>query len=557
MKFSGLKIFKFSTIIKKINIITDSISSVYKNIRRVFRNFVNTTTDTIKYILKVPSKFFELIDLRELNFRKIYKFINFKNFNFFEITKKIKIFHYENLLSYFIFLVIFIFAIYVFIPIFYNYDKSIVEKKICVNLSVKCSIEGEVKYKIFPTPRIQIKNFILKKSKEEDTFVNIGILEAKLSIKNLLNKEKQNFKSIKLKDYEINVDVKNFNSYKNIFKKKSNFIPLDFVDGKIIFFDKNKYIASINKTNFNFITKRNSKKTKLKGIFLEDEIYIDFENIKVDEKTSSEITIKMADLNLLIKASIVDLFQSSNPISGNILVKKDKNKLMGIFTYEKNELTIKKSNVRNSYLDGKLEGKIKLSPYFNFDLDLDLNSINFTKLYNYFLILDKSEIFKINNKINGNLDLSAEKIYSSYNLIKTFESEIKFNNGNISIERFIINLGKLGAADILGEINSDKKFTNFKYESNVFIDNQKKFLSKFGIYNKENISSNFFISGNLNLNNARNSFYEISSDKKFNKEDINFIEKEFNNIMLEDDYESLFRFPKFKEFIKSITTESN
>ena len=37
---------------------------------------------------------------------------------------------------------------------------------------------------------------------------------------------------------------------------------------------------------------------------------------------------------------------------------------------------------------------------------------------------------------------------------------------------------------MLGTINNDKKFTNFKFESNIFVDNQKKFLSKFGIYNK-------------------------------------------------------------------------
>ena len=93
--------------------------------------------------------------------------------------------------------------------------------------------------------------------------------------------------------------------------------------------------------------------------------------------------------------------------------------------------------------------------------------------------------------------------------------------------------------------------------SNIFIDNEKKFLSKFGIYNKQSISSNFFISGSLNLKNARSSFYEISGDKKFDQDDINFIEKEFNNLVLEDGYTHLFHFPKFKEFIKIITDENN
>ena len=153
--------------------------------------------------------------------------------------------------------------------------------------------------------------------------------------------------------------------------------------------------------------------------------------------------------------------------------------------------------------------------------------------------------------------MSSDKIYSSYNLVKSFESRIKFNNGDILVEQFLINLGKLGAADILGTINNGEKFTNFKYESNIFVDNQKKFLSKFGIYNKQNIASNLFVSGNFDLQNTRISFYEISSEVKLSNDDVNFIEKEFNDFMLTDGYESLFRFPKFKEFVKSITSEIN
>ncbi len=53
----------------------------------------------------------------------------------------------------------------------------------------------------------------------------------------------------------------------------------------------------------------------------------------------------------------------------------------------------------------------------------------------------------------------------------------------------------------------------------------------------------------------RKSFYEISHESELNNEDINFIEKEFNNLMLRDGYKDLFRFPKFKEFLKLVTVE--
>ena len=118
-------------------------------------------------------------------------------------------------------------------------------------------------------------------------------------------------------------------------------------------------------------------------------------------------------------------------------------------------------------------------------------------------------------------------------------------------------MGKLGAADLLGKIDNNEDSVNFKFESNIFVDNKKKFLSKFGIYNKQNIPSNLFVSGNFDLDNIRTSFYEISSEEKISAEDLNYIESEFNDIILEDGFTNLFNFSKFKVFLKSITDEQN
>ena len=118
-------------------------------------------------------------------------------------------------------------------------------------------------------------------------------------------------------------------------------------------------------------------------------------------------------------------------------------------------------------------------------------------------------------------------------------------------------MGKLGAADLLGKIDNNEDSLNFKFESNIFVDNKKKFLSKFGIYNKEKISSNLFVQGNFDLENIRASFYEIFGDKKFTTEDINFIESEFNDLMLENDFNDLFNFQKFKVFLKSARDEND
>jgi len=110
-------------------------------------------------------------------------------------------------------------------------------------------------------------------------------------------------------------------------------------------------------------------------------------------------------------------------------------------------------------------------------------------------------LFKVNKKINGQLNLSVDKVFSKHTLINSFESRIRFVNGNILIEQLLLNLKKLGAADITGIVKNDKKFTNFRFENNIFLDNLKRFYNKFGIYNKPNISSHLFISGNFDLIN--------------------------------------------------------
>ena len=538
MKYINFKRYKFSTIVKNLNTIT--------------YNFL---------------KIFKYLNIKRLNFRKFYKYLDIRRFNFYRIKfnfyqiRKINYIKNKYFLIHLPLSIIFFGILYLAIPTLYKYDKSDFERLICKSKNIECVIRGDVHYRFYPTPRIKIKNLIINEVLDkENTLIKIENSIIKLSIKNLLAKEKHKFKKINFNNFEINFNLKNFKKYKNIFSKEINFVPIIFTNGQITFSDKSDYVGTIYDANLDLRLEGYSKEAKLTGNFLNDNIFISFNSKKTDDKPSTDVILKMSDLNLLTKVNLFNSEKDKNTISGNILIKKDKNRFTGIFDYKDNEIIINKSNIKNIFSDGKLEGRVKFLPYFDFDLDLSLHNMNFTKLYNYFLSLDEKNqknLFQINRKINGKLSLSSNKIYSSYNLVKSFESRIKFNNGNILVEQFLINLGKLGAADILGVISSDKKFTDFKYDSNIFVDNRKKFLSKFGIYNKQEIFSNLFVSGRFDLNNIKNSFYEISSDKELSKEDVNFIEREFNDYMLADGYKNLFRFPKFKEFVKSISSETN
>tara|TARA_B100000029_G_scaffold500992_1_gene573628 strand:- start:851 stop:2488 length:1638 start_codon:yes stop_codon:yes gene_type:complete len=545
MKYLNFKRYKFSTIQKSIDNIKYAIFKIFRHI-----NFK-------RYNL---SKLYKYKDKARFYFVKIAKLFNLKTYDISRFRKikfqggKVLYIHIPAAIIFFTFL-------YLLIPTFYNYDKKDIEKIICESQNIKCDIKGKVTYRFYPSPRIIIKNLAVNDHTEnKNALIVAENTIIKLSIKNLLAKDKHKFKKIELRNYTLNFDLNTRGKYKNIFQKKIDLIPISFSKGQIIFVDKKNYVATIHDANIQLIFGEKNLLANLKGNFLNDDIYFNLEHEKSDDKYSTNFIAKMQNLNFTAKGNLFNLDDSKKAIGGNILVKKNKHKFTSAISYENNEITFKKSNITNPFLEGELSGKIKFLPYFNFEFDMGLNSLNFTKLYNSFLNLGeegKKGIFNINSKINGKLNISADKIYSRFNLAKSFESRIKFNNGSIFIDQLIVNLGKLGAADILGSVQRDEKLTNFKFESNIFVDNQKKFLSKFGIYNKKKISPSLYISGNFDLEKSRATFYEISNDVKLKDEDINYMEKEFNSIMLEDGYNTLFYFPKFKTFIKTITDEAN
>ena len=558
MKHFSFKIFKYSTILKKIDRIKDSFSQKYKYIKSIPNHILDFFGTFIKYTYSSLIKNTKST-LNDLS--KIYKHFDFSGNNLLRKLYKLKNINYKKLGIYFLATPVFLVFIYLILPSFFKYNKLDLEKRICENQNIKCSIDGEIKYNFFPTPKIIIKNMkVYDFNNKKDSLGKIDKTVIKLSIFNLYKKEKQKYKKIILNDFIINFNLKNIARYKNFNFKKNSFIPIKLQNGKIKLLDNDNYVSTINNANLNLILKKNFGEAILKGKFLGDNIYIKVNNKKIDNYPSTNITLKMPNATLLSKINLLKKKGDNKAIDGKILLKQGKNKFTSIFLYKNNEIIIDKSNIRNAFLDGKLTGKIKLLPYFDFDLDLNLNSLNFSKLRTAFLALeekDKKNLLKINNKINGKLNISANKIYSKSSLANSLESRLKFNNGNVFIEQLLFNLGKLGAADLLGSLNNEKEFSNFKFEANIYLDNKKKFLSKFNVYNKTNIPSNLFFSGSFNLDNLKISLYEISEEKKLTQEDINFIENEFNEIMLEENYNSLFSFPKLKEFVKSVVGEQS
>ena len=546
MKYINFKRYKLSTFLKKVNFFRYDFSKIFRFIEFRRYNF-SKIFRFIEFRRYNLSKIFGYLDVRRYNFSKILKYLNFKKF------KRVPIYAFCAL--------IFSLIVYLSIPFFYDYSKLRVENLLCKDLNIKCSINGSVNYSFFPSPRIKITNFIVKDDiKKKKALANFEGVAIKLPIFKLLHKEGINYTEIDFKKAKINLRTENLKDYINFSKTKLLSKPINLKRSEINFFEKDEFVTSLRDVNIKYRTKDKIDETTLKGIFLGDKIYINLKDKKKDKKISKIITAKLSNSQFFSKITILNSVPKNSSLDGNFLFKLNKNRLTGIFDYQDNQVTFQNSNLRNTFLDGGFTGYVKFIPFFDFNLDLDLNGINFNKFHSFFIDLNKkneNNLFKINKKINGQLQLSANKIYSKYNLIRSFESRINFMNGNISIDQMILNLGKLGAADITGVIKNEKKFTNFNFEHNIFVDNLKRFYSKFGIYNKKKVSSNIFVEGSFDLVNLNMRLNEISGEKKFSEEDVSYIEKEFNNIVLENGYESLFDFLKFKEFAQLILDDSN
>lgn len=532
MKYINFKRYKFIKIFKNLNFKVYNFSKIYKNFKYKHYNFLQ------------PHKY---LNIQKLNPLKIYKSISLKKFKIVPLY----------IIGFFILSAF----IYLSIPIFSNYNETQINKRFCKDLKIQCQIKGKIYYSFIPSPRIKIKNLeIYDLINSNKIYAKIPVTEIKIPLNSIVDINNFNYKKIELQNPKINLDFKILSKYKKQFLKNISLKKINVKNGNIEIFDGDKYVANLKNVKFKYKYNKKINKFYLNADFLGDKILIKLRSLKDKKNSYKDLVIKLNNYNFLSKVEFLNQDTNTDVLTGKVLIKKDKNRISGVFDFKDKEIVVKNTNLRNSFVDGKISGQIKFSPFFNFILNTELNSLNFNKLHNLIVSLNdnnKKNLFRVSNKINGQLNLSTDKIFSKHTLINSFESKLQFINGNIIIDRLLLSLGKLGASDFVGVINNDKKFTNFKFENNIFIDNSKKFYNKFGVFNKPKTPYNLFVKGNLDLANLNLNLYEVMTDKELNTQDITFIEREFNNIILDNGYESLFNFSNIKEFVKLITLENN
>tara|TARA_B100000029_G_scaffold133566_1_gene127631 strand:- start:250 stop:1788 length:1539 start_codon:yes stop_codon:yes gene_type:complete len=502
------------------------------------------------------TKFFKNSKFNRYSIKRVYKNFIFLCHTILKTFRQKFYKYYKTSILYLTGITVVSIIIYLIVPFFFNYNKSNIENIICEDLKIKCNIKGKIYYNFIPFPKLvvsdlQIKNF----SKEKEVLGSVQEVQVNLPLKSLLKKTKKDLYKIRLIKPKLFFNYENFQQYEKIFLDKKRSKVISIKKGSVDFFNGSKFITSINNINGKYKYKIDNEEVNIKGIFLGDEIQIDFES---DLNLEKNLKIKLKKLNFLTKLNFIKSTKEKNVISGNLLLRKNKNRITSFFDLKKDKIIIKQGNLRNSFSDGTFNGKIKFKPFFDFELDLNLKSLNFYTLSKSIRDLDeksKKNLFLINKKINGKFNLSADKMFSKKTFVNSFESQIQFINGDILINQLLLSLGKLGAADLNGVIKNEKNFSNLTFNSNLFIDNPKRFYNKFGVYNKGTNPFDLFVSGSFDLKNLKMRFNELSNSTKLTNEDITYIENEFNDLLLIDGYKSLFDFSSLRKFVRQISIQ--
>ena len=474
-------------------------------------------------------------------FKKISNLITRKNYNTERsITKILKFIFFIRYLIFIFFTTI---TIYLLTPKFIKHEKNI--DFFTNNLSLKYDLNlseyEKIEYKIFPTPRLYLKNLnIIHKDKIFEG--NIESLIIFLNFKNLLNYQNSKTKKILIKNAQLNSQVKDLkNLFNYIYSLDNNVI---FQETNLKFKNLENDLITIQKIDLN---KKDNGDFNINGLIFKKKILLKFQK-KNNNKNKLSIKIPTIGINsfLLFDAGS-DLSSSKGSFALNLL----NTDLFFNFDFNDN-LTISNSFVKNKNIHTSFDGKNNLNPYFNFNLYLKIKNANFEQILknkiNYKIINNKRYL----KKFNGEVQFSYKKNKFSKSPIKNFFVDLNFENGDIFIKdsNLLINGGNFS---FNGLLKNFQDFSRLNFNLSLKLNDQKLFLRTFdvSIKNKYKIDK-IDLKGSINLSTFRINLEKvlINNSKSLNKKEILNYKMRFEEEVLQNSLSNLFYKEKISNFLE-------
>lgn len=456
-------------------------------------------------------------------------------------NKYSKFFNFIFFLRY-LFIIFFIsVAIFLIIPIFFNYEKKaeIIKFHLLENYNFKLNDYKKIKYNIFPIPNLEILN----------SQINFKPIEENLSIKkikiypgflNIYNYKNFNSKKIILIDSHIKFQFSNFYLFmKQLFTKKNKLyfdnLKVEIIDGKIPVFT----IDNIKFANYGY-----------KENFITGEIF--------DKNFQGKINYNLNDINFkLIKSGIIieinfDENQNEKIKNGTFKTKILNTNFKSNFEYDGKIIKIYNSYFRSKNISLKNKSEIILNPFFEINNKFIIEEFNarllkkinlnkFLKFKDFFReINSKSEIIYKPKKFGS-------KFFDDLNL------KINLAYGRVNYSKILLISGDIVQCD--GSINFLEEYPLLFFNCNLKSKNKKEFLKKFSVRTKNN-NEEFILKmrGNFNILNNKINFQNISVNNNYDasKEDLRYFKETFETIFLDRNFIEIFDLKKIKELIIEI-----
>ena len=463
---------------------------------------------------------------------------------------------FRRFLTYVFGFIFFTLFIYLSIPFFFNYEdnKDKIEKKIFKEFGLNVNITDKVRYNFLPSPRIiigksEILGFLPNSKK-------IGISERiilRVPFKKLVNIRTLDFSSAELIKANIKIKLSEIKNIRNYINSNENKKIVYFKGGKIDFLDKENLIFSIDIDKIDIFNKDLINKTVLKGAIFNSGIKIEYQNNRMEKKPLVFFSASFPDIGLNTKTNI-SYSKTKKARVGRTTISFPNTQFNYEYIINKDHLNILESKFKNNYSKGKLEGKLFFSPFFDFELNLNIDLIKFKKLINSkFLDSDfVASLIPINNKINGKINVNIKEINSSTNLINSGKMKLELRNGMLLVNDAVLNIKKIGNIKITGQALQQKKRKYFVYDSQVNIKNLKIFYSRFLIPRQQRIDIKpINLSGKINLETYEINLNRVSGETELTENELFNLNQNLNEILLENPLENVFKYSNLRKIIQS------
>jgi len=442
-----------------------------------------------------------------------------------------------------------IFFIIFLSPFFIDLEryKPEIENQIQEKFFIKVKINEKITYKPFLRPHIELFSVdIFETNKKEDVYIgNIYKVNLRINFFDIVLR-KFNTSDVEVVDGIIKLEN---NYFDNFFKntdsiKNLKAIKVSNLDLKYSSQNNSIEISDINSDII--FDKGNLKRFDLTGNLFNLPFVSTFQGARNRDKSVGHLSIESKDLKFYFDADLADINFLKNEFLGNAKIRFANtlstiglNNLTLQFSFDlKDEHVDLKNILVNSFLyKGEGSAKIDFKPRLALVSEFNFIDTNFKKLSNGNLkdYLVHNKLFNIHEDFYAVFKLNFKNMVTNHNLFSDANAVIVVEGGDVNIKELNLISKFNDLLKINGRFITQNRETIFFFNSQIDLVNIKNFYKNTNGAREKiallpNASFSGKMKGDLNMRKGRVVVNEIigNSNKKFNKNNLNIVQEEFN-----------------------------